>query len=80
MLGISVARQQEVLAQFTSLTKQRKDVLPNPDRLDSLTDSRAHLELIATAKNRSNPEKVLPFPVTYTEDTGPRKSHQNGYG
>lgn len=80
VLGISVAQQQEILAQFTSLIKQRRDVLPNPDHLESLAHSQAHLELIATVKNRSTDEKILQFPIGYTEDHGPQRCRQNGYG
>jgi len=36
VLGISVAEQHEIMDRFTSLTKQRREVLPNPDCLDSL--------------------------------------------
>lgn len=80
VLGISVAEHQEIIAQFTSLTKQRRDVLPNPDRLESLIDSKAHLELIANAKSRSNHEKILQFPISYTEAHDPQMNQQNGYG
>lgn len=80
VLGVSVASLQEITAQFTSLTKQRRDVLPNPDRLESLIDSQAHVELIPSSKNRLNKQNILQFPITYREDNGSQMSHQNGYG
>ena len=41
VLEVSVARQQEITGQFTSLTKQRREVLGNPERLENLaSDSR----------------------------------------
>jgi len=80
VLGISVVQQQEILAQFTSLTKQRRDVLSNQGHLESLAHSQAHLELIASSKNRSNDERILQFPIGYTEDHSPQRCHQNGSG
>jgi hypothetical protein len=56
VLQVSVARQQEVTAQFTSLTKQRREVLGHPERLESLSlpQSSPDVELIPRPKNRSN--------------------------
>jgi len=80
VLGISVAEQCRITAQFTSLSKQRRDVLPHPDRLESLANGRAHVELIPRAENRSNSRKILQFPAIYTKTGGSRMSHENGYG
>jgi hypothetical protein len=80
VVGISVAKQHQITARFTSLTKQRRDVLSHPERLESLGDSQAHVELIASAKNRPNHQKILQFPVTYRESRGSHMSHQNGHG
>jgi len=56
VLQVSVARQQEVTAQFTSLTKQRREVLCHPERLErlSLPQGSPDVELIPRPKNRSN--------------------------
>jgi hypothetical protein len=45
-----------VTAQFTSLTKQRREVLCHPDRLErlSLPQGSPDVELIPRPKNRSN--------------------------
>jgi hypothetical protein len=56
VLQVSVARQHEVTAQFTSLTKQRREVLCHPDRLErlSLPQGSPDVERIPRPKNRSN--------------------------
>src|SRR5712671_564643 len=56
VLQVSVARQHEVTAQFTSLTKQRREVLCHPERLErlSLPQSSPDVERIPRPKNRSN--------------------------
>jgi len=56
VLQVSVARQHEVTAQFTSLTKQRREVLCHPERLErlSLPQGSPDVELIPRPKNRSN--------------------------
>jgi hypothetical protein len=55
VLEVSVAQPQAVLGSLSSLTKQRRQVLPNPGRLESLRDgdNTPHLVLLAGAKNRS---------------------------
>jgi hypothetical protein len=61
VLGISVARQQEITAQFTSLTKQRREVLCHPERLESLGLSQGapHMTLIPSPKKRANHEAII---------------------
>jgi len=61
VLQVRVARQQELTAQCTSLTKQRREVLGHPERLESLSLEQAtpHVELIASPKNRSNYQAVI---------------------
>jgi hypothetical protein len=60
VLQVSVARQHEVTAQFTSLTKQRREVLCHPERLESLSlpQGSPDVELIPRPKNRSNYQGV----------------------
>ena len=61
VLGISVARQQEITAPFTSLTKQRRTVLRHPERLESLGLSQGEppMVLIPRPKTRSNCEEIV---------------------
>ncbi len=59
VLAVSVARQQELTAQFTSLTKQRHEVFGHPDRLESLRQGEPHVELLPSPKNRSNYEAIV---------------------
>ena len=55
VLDISVKEQQKIVAPLPSLTKQRRDLLPNPGCLDKvLTDeTKKDLELIPGSKKRS---------------------------
>ena len=46
VLGVSVARPQELTAQFTSLTKQRREVLRHPERLESLSLSQGGPQVV----------------------------------
>ena len=48
VLAVSVARQQVFTGQFISLTKQRREVLGNPERLErlSITQGTPHVELL----------------------------------
>lgn len=61
VLGISVARQQAITAQFTSLTKQRREVLGHPERLESLglSQGESPMALIPSPKKRSNNEETV---------------------
>jgi hypothetical protein len=55
VLEISVAQQQEVTGSWSSLTRQRRHVLPNPGCLESLIEGEGprHVTLLAGSKNRS---------------------------
>jgi len=59
VLAVSVARQQELTAQFTSLTKQRREVFGHPERLESLSQGEPHVELLPSPKNGSNYEAIV---------------------
>ncbi len=78
VLQVSVAQYTEIIAQFTSLTKQRRDVLPNPDRLESLIDTQTHLELIPSSKNRPKIQNIVPIPTTYVDSCGTQIDRQIG--
>lgn len=61
VLEVSAARQQAFTAQHGSLTKQRREVLGHPERLESLSREQAtpHVELIPSPKNRSNYQESI---------------------
>jgi len=73
VLKVSVARQQELTAQFTSLSKQRREVLGHPERLErlSLEQATPHVELIPSPKNRSNYQEIIDISNGYEECHGP---------
>lgn len=82
VIKISVAEEQQITGRFTSLVKQRREVLPHPDRLESLSTKQAgtHLELIAGDKNRENSGEILYLPVRYEKPHGPQLQCQTGHG
>jgi hypothetical protein len=55
VLEVSVAQQQEVMGSVSSLSKQRRQVLPNPGSLERLFEENRHhhVALLAGSKNRS---------------------------
>ena len=61
VLEVSVARQHEFTGRFPSLTKQRREVLSHPERLESLglNPGQSHVELIPSPKKRSNNETSI---------------------
>jgi hypothetical protein len=73
VLKVNVAKQQELTAQFTSLTKQRREVLGHPERLESLSLEQAipHVALIPRPKNRSNHQEIINISNSYEECHGP---------
>jgi hypothetical protein len=73
VLEISVARQQAFTGQVISLTKQRREVLEHPERLERLRLDQAtpHVELIPGPKNRSNYQEIINISNGYEECHGP---------
>jgi len=73
VLQVSVETQQELTDQFTSLTKQRREVLGHPERLESLSLEQAtsHVELVPSPKNRSNHREIISISNGYEECHGP---------
>ena len=67
VLEVSVARQHEFTAPLTSLTKQRRQVLPHPEHLESLglNQDEPHVELIPSPKKGSNDEINFKTSITY---------------
>lgn len=80
VVKITVAEERQITSRFTSLVKQRRDVLPYPGRLESLGTEQGGtpLELIASAKNRENIGEILHFPAAYTKAQGPHLPCQTG--
>jgi hypothetical protein len=81
VLDVSVAEQKAITAQCTSLTQQRRAVLPNPDALESLSMDQASLqmELIPGAKNRSNDQAIINLSNSYQTAYGPEMPWQDVY-
>jgi hypothetical protein len=81
VLDVSVARQHEVTGQSISLTKQRREVLGHPERLESLsiTQGTPHVELIASPKNRSNHQNIVQISTSYAELYGPQLRDSTGH-
>jgi len=81
VLEISVAAQQEIIGRFTSLTQQRREVLPNPSRLERLGREQvgSHVELIPSAKNRSNYQEIVNISNGYKEVCGPGLHRQDAH-
>src|SRR5712691_12332446 len=59
----------EVTGQVISLTKQRREVLGHPERLErlSIPQGPPHVELIASPKNRSNHQNIVQISSSYEE-------------
>jgi len=74
VLAVGVARQQSFTDQFISLTKQRREVLGNPECLESLsiTQGTPHVELLPRPKNRSNTQEIVWISNSYEELYGPQ--------
>jgi len=74
VLAVSVARQREFTAQFTSLTQQRREVLGPPERLESLdrTQGTPHVELLPSPKKRSHCQKITNISTGCENPYGPR--------
>ena len=81
VLEISVAQQTKLTAGLTSLTKQRREVLPTPACLEKLGMDQAHnhLELIPSPKNRSNHQEIINISNTYKEACGPQLRRHDGH-
>jgi hypothetical protein len=78
---IRVAAQPERTSRFLSLTKQRREVLPNPEALERLGAARAPTpgELLPRAKNRSHYQNTVNLSIGYNESYGPGMHRQDGH-
>lgn len=82
VIKISVAQEHQITDGFTSLTKQRREVLTHPERLESLNVEQAgtHLELMATTKNRKKNDEKDNILTNCTILSGPQFQLQAGLG
>ncbi len=78
-LEVSVAEQHEITGRFPSLTKQRREVLPNPSRLERLGVEQAgiQVELLPRAKTRSNHQGIVHISNGYKEIGSPGLNRQD---
>ena len=67
VLEVSVARQQAFTATFPSLTKERREVLTHPERLESLGENqyKGHVELLPSPKKWSTDEVSISIKRIY---------------
>ncbi len=81
VLEVSVAQQQALTAQCISLTQQRRKLLSNPATLEDLGTAHAsiHVEIIPSAKNRSNNLEIINLSNGYKETYRPEIHRQNGF-
>ena len=79
-LEVSVAAQHELPGRCTSLTPQRRAVLPSPDALERVGKARAPppVELIPGAKNWANYQNIVNLSISYKESCGPGLLRQDG--
>jgi hypothetical protein len=73
VLDVSMARQQALTGQGIALPTQRREVLGNPERLESLSRAQGtpHVERIARPKNRSHYQEIINISNGYEECHGP---------
>jgi hypothetical protein len=74
VLSVSVARQKELTAQVISLTRQRREVLSHPERLESLgrTQDTPHVELLPRPKKWSNFQEITTISRGCENSHGPQ--------
>jgi len=74
VLNVSVARQQAFTGQVISLTKQRREVLGHPERLERLrlTQSDRPVEIIPRPKTRSNDQEIIDISNGYSKSRDPQ--------
>jgi hypothetical protein len=78
VLGISVARQHASTGQYTSLTKQRREVLGHSKELESLGHSlgEPHMELLPSPKKRSDHPAIINLSMACENQYGPHLAPQ----
>jgi hypothetical protein len=74
VLQVSVSQQQALLGALPSLTRQRREILPNPGSLEdalSSEDVESCLELIPGTKNRTKNQKTIYISSSYANQSDP---------
>jgi len=81
VLRVPVASQQELTGPVISLTKQRREVLGHPERLENLSRNQAnpHVECIPRPQNRSNDQNIVQISNSYEQCSGPRLTSLAGH-
>lgn len=79
VLNISVKEHQEIVGALPSLTKQRREILPNPGSLDKILihEKEQNFELIPRAKNRSKNLINLDFTECCNNPHAPKMAQKN---
>jgi len=74
VLTVSVARQKEISTEVISLTRQRREVLSHPERLEHLGRSQEtpHVELLPSPKKRSNSQEIITISTGCEHPYGPQ--------
>jgi hypothetical protein len=74
VVELSVAQQKALTGRLTSLTKQRREVLPHPDCLETLGRDQVntYVELIPGSKTRPNYQGTISISNSYKEACGPK--------
>ncbi len=74
VIDVRVAAQEAFTAQAPSLTRQRREVLKHPERLESLAQKSGDvtIELLPSPKNRSNRQTTTPTSIGYHNEQGPQ--------
>jgi hypothetical protein len=74
VLRVRVTRQLEMTGPLSSLTKQRREVLGHPERLESLSRNQGtpHVELLPSPKTRSNHETIVHISTGCENPSGPQ--------
>ncbi len=72
---ISIKKEREIFGSPSSLSKQRRKILPNPGSLDKIIfdTNKQNIELIPGSKNRSKNVVCLNIPDGYKKGKGPQK-------
>ena len=73
IMDVTVKEQQEIESKLLSLTRQRRNFLPNPGSLnDSLiTESDGYLSIMPVPKNKENTNKIVDIKDSYDNVSGP---------
>jgi hypothetical protein len=74
VLEVSVARQHDLTRRVTAWTKQRREGLSHPERLErvGLHQEQPHVERRARSKNRSNDNAIVKRSITDEKRYGPQ--------